>query len=466
MVEMNTMHLRNRLLGLLIVLAPLSFTPSVAWPVLGFDSFRIGLYQVLILAYVAVSSAGAVRYYIKNKLTKNDRFIFGSVVILFGLMAYNLLRAENIARSSLMSASVALLLWAMACVYVHMKQSMPTNPIATYLLKAGILYGVVSVGQLVVASIADNALVCERCSAGVFGFPRINGFGAEPLFWANSLLPFFAVSLWHTVAMRSRLAYVSLFSTTLAIGLTFARGAYVAVYVMVFAFVLLGDKQQAKKLVHPFGAMITGFMLSWVLLISSASYIYRATDGIAKETLYGMIEHVTLGKVVLDSEEIPAPVPATVSTEATFESQGFVESSSNDRLSAAELAIKAFSNGSQFSGVGLGNLGPYVNRYIDSSAPTNLTVYIFYILWLAEMGILGVLLLVSLYARAFTGLYKNGSPEAKIIMVILTGFLVQYIFFGSTINGMYIWLWLAIGLGYHKSNEKNAPKKRRTVSAI
>lgn len=65
-----------------------------------------------------------------------------------------------------------------------------------------------------------------------------------------------------------------------------------------------------------------------------------------------------------------------------------------------------------YFGAGLGNLGPYVVANIDSSVQSNLTVYIFYVLFLVEMGIAGFLLLSLLYWVAIRRLIRQNTETS------------------------------------------------------
>jgi hypothetical protein len=57
--------------------------------------------------------------------------------------------------------------------------------------------------------------------------------------------------------------------------------------------------------------------------------------------------------------------------------------------------------------------------------------------------------------------------QKLIILLVLVGFLVQYAFFGSYINVVYIWLWLGIGLGIGvKSTVKHEPHHKKVVASV
>jgi uncharacterized membrane protein YcaP (DUF421 family) len=71
------------------------------------------------------------------------------------------------------------------------------------------------------------------------------------------------------------------------------------------------------------------------------------------------------------------------------------------------------------------------------------------------MGLVGFALLTYLYISAVKRLLGNNSFEAQSVVMITIAFLVQYAFFGSYINVVYIWLWLGIALGLGSVVKKN-----------
>jgi membrane-bound metal-dependent hydrolase YbcI (DUF457 family) len=135
-------------------------------------------------------------------------------------------------------------------------------------------------------------------------------------------------------------------------------------------------------------------------------------------------------------------------------SPGLIKASGQERLSAAKLSLKAWRYNSKtiIIGVGSGNLGPFVNKYIDAATPNNLTVYIYYALLLAELGLIGLISFIILNLAGllqFIRRYKKSKHFAiyASIASLMVAFLVQYCFFGTYINTVYIWLWLGIILG-------------------
>jgi hypothetical protein len=74
-------------------------------------------------------------------------------------------------------------------------------------------------------------------------------------------------------------------------------------------------------------------------------------------------------------------------------------------------------------------------------------VYIYYILLLAELGIIGLVSFLVLLGYSVFWLLKNNAPLTLILGASLVAFFVQYFFFGSYINVVYICLYIGIALG-------------------
>lgn len=457
--RLTSLKTRQLLLMSLVLLAPFSFVPSFAIPLFDFPSFRIGLYQTLAGLFVLVSVF---------TLWQDRRKIFSRhkpIILAFGLMILialsGLSQAINLERSGLLVASFILLV-AVALSALDVIARSKDLPMAwgRYVLKAGVFYGVVSVAQLISSMWwPSDSLLCKGCGADVFGFVRVNGFAAEPLFWASALLPFFVWALYTVLKSPSRLAKISLGATTFALSLTFARSGYIAYALSAVVLVIL-LKPALKHLVYTLGLCTGAFLLGWASLVGSAVIRFPDAPYIAYNTTRGMLEHMSLGvinlpeKEELDNNNVDI---GSAELESEFVSEGYVEESGSERTGSARLALEAWQWDLErvSFGVGLGNLGPFVVKNIDPNAPSNLTVYIFYVLFLAEMGIVSLFLLLSVYARALKTTIVSTRTGAPIVAAVMVGFLVQYFFFGSYINSVHIWLWLGVALGLANVNVRD-----------
>lgn len=450
-------RIRYWLLFLMVVAMPLSYLPSVSLPLLNFPSFRIGFYQVLAAAFVLSCLPLFIRY---ASRFKNWWLIFTAILLTL-TVAIGLFNSLVPFRSLLYAASLlALVVLGLSgyLIWLELDRSRQQK-LLTGLLWSGIVFGFLAIAQLLIASFDKSALgtLCKGCSDAVFGFPRINLFAAEPQFFANSLLPAFFAGL--VLRSRKNLANWTLALSTLAIALTFSRGAFLAIAasLVVFFIVKLTQKLQPKELLKPLLVIFIGFMIGFALLVTSASLRYQNTPNIAYNTTISMIDHLSLGAISLPQKNDPAP---PVSKAENFVPEGFVEASSNERLSAAELAVQAWASTplTILFGVGMGNLGAYVNTHIQT-APSNLTVYIFYILIMAELGLVGLMILAGLFGLIIYQSLRAKKSDLNLFITLTTlAFAVQFIFFGSYINVMYIYLLSGLFLA---ANQKTGalPKK-------
>lgn len=439
----------------LIVGAPLSKYPSFALPIANFPSFRIGLYQILVLLFVLLCLPALIKQ--KSLLFNNKNKWVTTLLLLFAILVGASIAWSNYpARSALLAFSVWLLIVLVFCAWWYVAQNITKNNIKT-IVKAvlffGILYAIIGIVQFIIGTFFNTnlALLCTGCNANVFGFARISGLAAEPQFFANSLILFIFIAIYSLVKKTSNLAWISLTSVSLTLGLTFSRGAYFAIAIsLIVTFVLLiKNKLVNISLITKIILVIMGgFAVAFFILIAGASIKNSSTPDITYKTIDSIAEHVSLGVVDLPNKLTPVQ-PITQNQETIFVSPGLIEASNTERTSAASLAIKAwrYSPLTTIFGVGVGNLGPFVVKNIDASAPSTLTVYIYYILLLSELGIIGLLLFVTLFIICFKKLLNDKKALSISLFGLLLAFFIQYIFFGSYINVMYIWLWLGISLG-------------------
>ena len=290
----------------------------------------------------------------------------------------------------------------------------------------------------------------------------MNGLAAEPQFFANAMIPFVFAALYSVVKSPNKLGWAALLASVGTIGLTFSRGAYVALAVslLVVAIALYARKMATLKTIFvSYGVIALSIIGSLVLLVMAATIRYNSTPDITYQTVDSITEHITVGVIDLpDRAQTPPQVPSNT-PQSEFVSPGLVEASGNERLGAAELALAAWQHNplTAIFGVGIGNLGPYVVANIEPTAPDNLTVYIYYILLLAELGIIGLIAIVIVFASVIRALVRTNNLEALMITGSVVAFAAQFAFFGSYINVVYIWLWIGIALGI--TSVANVPKK-------
>lgn len=432
--------------------------PSISMPLFDFSALRIGLYQVLLIVFITLSLP---LLWEQRKTLLTSRWLLIGVGLLFITIFIGLIFAASPLRSLLYAGSlVALLVVGLAAGLTYRQFTTAQKQLFTNVgLWSGIIFGALAIGQLATASLEPTAFgtLCRGCSASVFGFPRINLFAAEPQFFASSLLPAFFLALF----VKSRLAQVSLFSTSLAIALTFSRGAFMAIVGALIIYILTGlfVKKSPKISKSSIALIAFGTLIGFLLMFGSAVLRFPNTPHIAHNTAVSMIDQLSLGIINLPQKTNSTPsletptgknTPTTPPSES-FTPAGFVEASSNERLDAANLALKAWLNQPRtiLFGVGLGNLGPYLQN-INISVPTDQTVYIMYILLLSGLGIIGITPIITLIFLTIWRYRRPTTPMTAVALSLTLALALHFWFFGTLINSVHCFAWIGLLLYNYK----------------
>lgn len=441
-----------------------ALSPSISLAILDFPSLRLGLYQIAAVGLLVTSLP--ILFTNRQKFLKN-RYLIGGFLAIFLAMSIGVFFAEARLRTILYSLSLLFLLaigLAAAAAYRQLSKNQKHNFICIGLW-GGLVFGILAIIQLIAATFEPTGFgtLCSGCKADVFGFPRINLFAAEPQFLANALLPAFFLSLFQP---KSRLAQFSLFFTATAIALTFSRGGFLAIFLAIIIFIAIASikRLNISFLYKKLPLIIIGTFFGFTLLFLSANVRYSSSPFIAHNTLVSMIDQLSLGRIKIPQKTTVKnqPAPATknpsprstlntkpASPEQTFQPAGFVEASANDRLSASDLAIKSWLNSPRtfFFGVGLGNLGSFIQKYLHVSVPTDQTVYIFYILLLSGLGIVGLLpLIITPFIILFFAIKNLRQTKAQFILSLTVALFTHFWFFGSFINTIHCFAIIGIFL--------------------
>jgi hypothetical protein cdiviTM7_01829 len=479
------------LLAVVLFGGALSLQPSISLAMLDFPSLRIGLYQVVVIGVIGCGLGIMVR----QRLRPRGRWWWLGIGMLAITSVVGLLLSYVRARTALYTASLLLLLITAVCaalIYRALSTS-DRRRLMTIGLWSGIVFGILAVLQLIFAHVEPTAFgtLCSGCHAGVFGFVRINLFAAEPQFLASSLLPALFVGLcWRE---RRRLAGWSVFGSSVAISLTFSRGAFIAIIGAGIVYGIVRWWQRCRSgsrsidTVEPIrrdtwrqlGIITAGFVIGCTLLLVSAAVRYHNTPHIAYNTAVSMLDQLSLGRIKLPQKNtIPTPgstpspqapptnettapqsspsppttQPNPLAPSANFQPSGFVVASADDRLNAAQLALRAWASSPRtiLFGTGLGNLGSFIQHQLHQPVSTDHTVYIFYILLLSNIGVVGM---IPLLALLVVTLWRSGQcsskPWGQFALLLTAAIAIHFWFFGSLINSVHCLAWIGIFLYNH-----------------
>ena len=442
------------LLAIVIFGGGFALHPSVGLSILDFPSLRVGLYQIVAVSLLLFSLPLLLKK--RQELLKN-RWLIGGFLAIFIAITVGVFFAEARLRTALYSLSLLFLLavgLSAGLIYSELSKS-EKHKLIRIGLWSGLVFGILAIIQLVIATLEPTGFgsLCSGCKADVFGFPRINLFAAEPQFFANALLPAFFLSLFQS---KSRLAKFSLFFTTIAISLTFSRGGFLAIFIAVALLLIVAfiKRINLSFIYKNIPIATTGLLFGLILLFASANIKYANTPFIAHNTFVSMVDQLSLGKIKIPQKSVtknPSPKPAknVPSSNNSFQPAGFVEASANDRLSASDLAIKSWLSSPRtfFFGVGLGNLGNFIQKHLHVNVPADQTVYVFYILLLSGLGIIGLFaLLIVPLTIIFLAIKNIRKIKAQFILSLTIAMFVHFWFFGSFINTIHCFAIIGIFL--------------------
>jgi len=288
---------------------------------------------------------------------------------------------------------------------------------------------------------SSYTLLSAPYTRAIFGFPRIQGFSLEPLYLASYLLiPFcLSVSEYLVSAKKSRLALATLF--LLAILLTVARGAYLAVGAVVVVGLLVAlYKRKWGRVFGLIGSVALAIMLAVMLIVGS-----------------GLLTSRQIEKTIVPENSRPNQPTQEVSVEGNatrliYHVDSFSSDLSyRDRLKTIEKALE-LGVSKPLLGVGPGNFGPYVvatspESYSDPAQIVNNEPAEI----LAETGVIGLVFVVCFLAWLVRTVIKRRTAEYGAesniwfyaCSLMMLGFVVQW----QTFSTLYIThIWVMVGL--------------------
>lgn len=266
-------------------------------------------------------------------------------------------------------------------------------------------------------------LLKQGYDSRVFGFPRIQAFSMEPLYFADYLLIPICLGLAYFFGRVKDFFWnrwiIIVLSVLLLINfvLTVSRGAYL------------------------------GFIASFLVL---AVLLYKKIFT-WKHVLIGLLAIAIVGYGVAFALSKGDPRATNEFVKHVYLRDYSVGESVQGRLSAFDQALQAYRN-SPALGIGIGNYGPYAQNY-PSATPKGgwAIVNNEYLEILAETGLIGLvtfgLILVILIARSLVAVWRAKDLFLKTTMIGLlaafVGILVQYVSF-STLYIIHIWVLIGL----------------------
>jgi len=286
------------------------------------------------------------------------------------------------------------------------------------------VFGLFQFGGDVVGLPASITLLKAGYGSAVFGFPRIQAFSMEPLYYANFLLIPIAVALalfFNKVDIPLKRWWLEGLLILLLIDfvLTVSRGGYLG---LVGTFLVVG-------------LLLFKRVFTWKNILIGLVSIFVIG--------YGVLFALNKGETRAVGEFI-----GHVTLQDLFSGKG---ESVEGRLKTFRHALNAWRESPIF-GNGIGNYGPWTKHYPPTTPVTGWDIVNNqYIELMAETGIVGLaayaILVIVLIIRTFIAYKYAHDPFLKAVLVgllaALVGILIQYNFL-STLYIIHIWILIGL----------------------
>lgn len=369
-----------------------------------------------------------------------------------------------------------------ACLLISsltISELISSQKIKTNLCKSTLISGVFAAFFCLVQCILDifqvpptTTLLCQGCSYQTFGFPHPNGFAIEPQFMGNLLIAptFLALALSFDFKLRQKLFQTnsrSIFFTVsafllFAIFLTFSRGAIyssLAALFILFVFLLIKHLKTHQKITHLLliFPLLTFSVLASLLTQGLFAQISPTNDtflsGVTKS-----VHQLSLGKIDFrpplkpklqpqpKSQSLPAskpfPSPATPAQKSGKHSSlqtGYIAESTNIRLKLSRYGLDLWKSSPQnlIFGVGLGGAGQSLYQKYPSLGSPKEIIQNEYITVLAELGLIGFIILSAFSILIFFFAFRYANP---FFLATLFAFFLSVNFFSGFPNALHIYL--------------------------
>ena len=448
---------------------------------------------------------------------KNLRFLFcyyGKYLIPFMLLPLyafaSTIWSPNHLRALLTASLLTVIIFDALEMYLIIRHTeFLKNSYRRYLLFAAVVVSVFCWAQCfldVFGVSRENTGLCLGCTYRAFGFPHPNGFAIEPQFMGNLLLVPVLLSIYNLIfekddpLFKRRLTriFVAIFlSATLF--LTFSRGATYALILGLGTIFLLrfptikyiknkSNKTLMRKLSFNKRALllipITLMSLLIALLAQGTLSAISPTNDTFFSGISKSIHQLSLGKIdfrpseVSSSSESSSGVPseggqtdasnsessAPLQTPASESSSsenstfsGYVEQSTTFRLELTTAALEAWSDSprSLIFGTGLGSAGIKMLEKDPELGIEKEIVQNQYVEVLLELGLIGALLIVTMFAATFL-LPRLTDPLSRpqdtlknpLLIGSIVAFSASLCFFSGLPNALHIYLFPLFLIAY------------------
>ena len=454
---------------LLILFPPiffLSYFPIISLGSNSFMNFELSLPEIWLVLFFIFSLPQLKELY---KFYGVKKLLISAILPVY--FSLTILWSENRPRAILTAGLFWLLVFAGLNLIYHLKTD-KTKRLRPSLIKSLLVSSVViSVFCwlqciLDVAGISrDYTLLCRGCVSTTFGFPHPSGFAIEPQFMGNLLLApvllcFYLLSRTQKHRQRQiHLVLMTLFLTT-TLFLTLSRGAIYAFLVALFIMLMLIRQK-------PMAIRSIAYAIISLALALATFGVFSALGPTSDTFLSGTtkaIHQLTLGKIDLRPQEVvDNPLineviedTSTMSDVASF--SGYVEESTNTRLSLNSLAIRTWATSPQYVliGAGLGSAGPAMHQVFPEEIGPKEIVQNEYVSLLLETGLTGIALLLGVVIfTTYTLIKSKLLAKNPLFISVVFGFALTLLFFSGLPNALHLYLFSLLFFNFNLRAKDN-----------
>lgn len=455
----------------IILLAPIvvwfSYYPNIHITRLeGFNfEFSITLLYVVILATFGLKDIWQSCF----SLVKNRAVWLSGSFVVWNFLS--LLWTVNPVRGFL-NSGVWLVLWLCFLTLLSLKNLRKITPfLRDIFIGSALIVSVLAILQVAFGAWVDWGL-CKGCLAQGFGFVRPSVFAIEPQFLGSLLLApiviLFRDVLGGSSSWKKRVALVIIL---MALYLTLSRGALLALFLALVVLIVVIWRRYEASLQRLLSATIVLLVISfgagmlWHGIFTQLNP--RISDGFY-DAITKSVNQLTLGKISLPKIEQTSPQPSTptesVSPPPVQKAQfdGYVERSTNERMTLNQLAIAVWSRDlwTMLAGVGAGGAGRALYQSHQSTGSEFEIIQNEYLSILLEIGVVGLALFIALLA----GLFYT-TRRTSWLWVIIVGFMVQWNFLSGLPNVIHIYLLIAVMVAVlQKRRDDEADKEAEDIA--
>ena len=400
-----------------LVYAFLFFLPFERYPSFEFHGVTIRLSIILVLLGLIL----VIPRFIMQKKLKPFSLMDKWITFYFAIAVLSSLFASQHGRSTEVLAFILMTIAGYVLVSRSFRKKFDATTVLRFVVASGVFTSLFGLYQFIGDGLGLSlkyTLLAKQYSKVVFGFPRVQAFSLEPLYFANFLLlPIIFLIVFLLVSQRTArwYEYLSLYIMSTAFFFTLSRGAYGALLIasLVFIGACFYFNQRVRNVV-PILAVVALAVVS------------------------------TLGGIKAFSGKQGV---TTFSQQAVVVNKATTAASVTPRLLNYREAFRLFKT-RPVLGIGIGNYGVFNTVNPHTAGGDYMIVNNQYLESLAETGIFGLIGFLGIIVSAFLGLHTSlkadkGNWAALALAMTLVAILVQYNFL-STIYIFYVWAVLGL----------------------